>query len=75
MPSHDPKEFSVTPLESFPPMDAWDDWTEYDPAAWPRKVEKRYTLVPTGFSKVPDEAAEQLTEDDLREMLATSVRV
>jgi len=39
------------------------------------KVEQRYTLMPTGFSKVPDEAAEQLTEDDLREMLATSVRV
>jgi anaerobic selenocysteine-containing dehydrogenase len=28
-------------------MDAWDDWTEYDPAAWPRKVERRYMLVPT----------------------------
>jgi anaerobic selenocysteine-containing dehydrogenase len=47
MPSHDPKELSVTPLESFPPVDAWDDWTEYDPGAWPVKVEKRYTLVPT----------------------------
>lgn len=39
------------------------------------KVEQRYTLMPAGFSKVPDEAADQLTEDDLREMLATSVRV
>ncbi len=38
-------------------------------------VDQRYTLVPPGFSKVPDEAAEQLTEDDLRELLATSVRV
>jgi anaerobic selenocysteine-containing dehydrogenase len=38
---------SVTPLESFPPMDQWDDWVEYDAGAWPRKVERRYTLVPT----------------------------
>lgn len=39
------------------------------------RVRQRYTLVPPGFSKVPDEAAEQLTEADLREMLATSVEV
>ena len=38
---------SVTPLESFPPEDQWDDWKEYDPAAWPKRVEKRYSLVPT----------------------------
>ncbi|MGH7635376.1 MAG: molybdopterin-dependent oxidoreductase, partial [Gemmatimonadaceae bacterium] len=25
----------------------WADWVEFDPAAWPRKVEKHYTLVPT----------------------------
>jgi len=37
----------VTPLESFPPFEQWDDWVEYDAKAWPRKVEKRYTLVPT----------------------------
>ena len=36
-----------TPLESFPPTEQWDDWVEYDPAAWPRKVERRYRLVPT----------------------------
>ncbi|MEN8145166.1 MAG: hypothetical protein ABFS14_09465 [Gemmatimonadota bacterium] len=36
---------------------------------------QRYTLTPPGISKVPDEAAEQLTEADLRELLATSVRV
>src|SRR5512146_1115939 len=34
-------------LNAFPPVERWDDWVEYDPAAWPRKVEKRYTLVPT----------------------------
>jgi anaerobic selenocysteine-containing dehydrogenase len=34
-------------LSAFPPPERWDDWVEYDPAAWPRKVEKHYTLVPT----------------------------
>ncbi|MFN0242600.1 MAG: molybdopterin-dependent oxidoreductase [Planctomycetota bacterium] len=38
---------SVTPLESFPPMAQWDDWVEYDAKAWPKKVERRYMLVPT----------------------------
>ncbi|MFG0330172.1 MAG: molybdopterin-dependent oxidoreductase [Phycisphaerales bacterium] len=38
---------NTTPLESFPPLDRWDDWVEYDASAWPRKVEKRYSLVPT----------------------------
>ena len=34
-------------LQAFPPPDRWDDWREYDTKAWPRKVEKRYLLVPT----------------------------
>ena len=34
-------------LSSYPPSDKWDDWTEYDPAAWPEKVRRRYALVPT----------------------------
>jgi anaerobic selenocysteine-containing dehydrogenase len=34
-------------LQAFPPSEQWDDWREYDPKAWPRKVEKRYLLVPT----------------------------
>ncbi len=38
---------SQTPLESFPPMDQWDDWVEYEASAWPRRVERRYRLVPT----------------------------
>lgn len=38
---------SVTPLESFPPIDRWDDWVEFDAGSWPRRVEKRYMLVPT----------------------------
>ena len=42
-----PYDFTTTPLESFPPTDQWDDWVEYDAAAWPKKVQKRYMLVPT----------------------------
>ena len=46
-PDFHPDQWQVTPLESFPPFEKWDDWTEYDAKAWPRKVEKRYMLVPT----------------------------
>jgi hypothetical protein len=35
---------------------------------------QRYTLAPTWASKVPAEAAEQLEERELRELLATSVK-
>ncbi len=34
-------------LASFPPSERWEDWVEYDPAHWPRKVERHYRLVPT----------------------------
>jgi anaerobic selenocysteine-containing dehydrogenase len=34
-------------LRSFPPVERWSDWEEYDPAAWPRKVKRRYALIPT----------------------------
>jgi anaerobic selenocysteine-containing dehydrogenase len=34
-------------LASFPPPARWDDWSEYDPAQWPRKVSKHYSLIPT----------------------------
>src|SRR5690348_12734063 len=34
-------------LAAFPPPARWDDWSEYDPAQWPRKVSRRYTLIPT----------------------------
>ncbi|MGH2830978.1 MAG: formate dehydrogenase, partial [Actinomycetota bacterium] len=44
----------ITPLPAadgrmaqFPPPERWDDWTEYDAASWPRKVERRYMLIPT----------------------------
>jgi anaerobic selenocysteine-containing dehydrogenase len=34
-------------LTAYPPADRWDDWREYDPKAWPNRVERRYMLVPT----------------------------
>jgi len=34
-------------LTDFPPPDQWDDWTEYDPKSWPKKVKKNYSVVPT----------------------------
>ncbi len=40
-------DWQRTPLASFPPPDQWDDWMEYDAKAWPRKIERRYQLVPT----------------------------
>ncbi|MSR75251.1 MAG: formate dehydrogenase [Planctomycetes bacterium] len=39
--------WQIRDLASFPPMEKWDDWMEYDAKAWPRKVEKHYRLVPT----------------------------
>ena len=45
MPPREP--MTVTPLENFPPMEAWDDWVELDARAWPRRVEQHYVLVPT----------------------------
>jgi anaerobic selenocysteine-containing dehydrogenase len=44
-PSGEPWQF--TELRSFPPPEKWDDWVEYDPQAWPRRVERRYRLIPT----------------------------
>ena len=34
-------------LASYPPVERWDGWEEYDAAAWPRKVKRRYSLIPT----------------------------
>ncbi len=34
-------------LINYPPLEKWDDWVEYDPKAWPKKVPRHYTLVPT----------------------------
>lgn len=34
-------------LAAFPPKERWDDWVELDSAAWPRRQERRFMLVPT----------------------------
>jgi anaerobic selenocysteine-containing dehydrogenase len=38
---------TVRDLASCPPPERWQDWMEYDAKAWPRKVERRYELIPT----------------------------
>ncbi len=37
----------MTDLQKYPPFDRWHEWTELDAKAWPDKVERNYTLVPT----------------------------
>lgn len=34
-------------LQNYPPADRWDDWVEYDAKAWPERVARRYSLIPT----------------------------
>ena len=34
-------------LAQYPPPELWDDWTEWDSKAWPKKVPRNYSLVPT----------------------------
>ncbi|TNE88202.1 MAG: formate dehydrogenase [Deltaproteobacteria bacterium] len=34
-------------LSQYPPPEKWDDHVEWDGKAWPRKVARRYSLVPT----------------------------
>ncbi len=34
-------------MSQYPPPEYWDDWVEWDARAWPHKVARRYTLVPT----------------------------
>ncbi len=34
-------------LANHPPHDRWHDWTELDAQAWPKREERRYTIVPT----------------------------
>jgi anaerobic selenocysteine-containing dehydrogenase len=43
----DHSSLRTTPLETFPPPERWDDWEELDPKAWPRRITRRYSLVPT----------------------------
>ncbi|MFQ5669975.1 MAG: molybdopterin-dependent oxidoreductase [Acidobacteriota bacterium] len=42
-----PERPLLTPLASFPPEEQWDDWVDYDAAAWPRRVERHSMLVPS----------------------------
>ena len=37
----------MTELHNYPPSSEWHDWTELDAKAWPKKVERHYSLVPT----------------------------
>ncbi len=34
-------------MSTYPPPELWDDWVEWDAKAWPKRVPRRYTLVPT----------------------------
>jgi len=34
-------------MSSYPPVARWNDWVEYDGKEWPKRVARRYTLVPT----------------------------
>ena len=34
-------------MSQYPPAEKWDDWVEWDPRAWPRRVARRYMLIPT----------------------------
>jgi anaerobic selenocysteine-containing dehydrogenase len=38
---------TASKLSNYPPYERWDDWVEYDAKSWPKKVERRYSLVPT----------------------------
>ena len=38
---------SVRDRASCPPPERWGDWMEYDAKAWPRKIERRYEIIPT----------------------------
>lgn len=47
LPKLQPRPGRTGELAPFPPADRWDDWVEYEAAAWPRRVPRRYMLVPT----------------------------
>lgn len=34
-------------MSQYPPPSEWDDWVEWDGKLWPKKVARRYMLVPT----------------------------
>lgn len=49
-----PEKVSMTTIQhadgrmsQYPPPDKWNDWVEWDGKLWPKKVARRYMLVPT----------------------------
>ena len=53
-PNRTPKKIDMTTVQhpdgrmsQYPPTEMWDDWVEWDGKAWPKKVARHYTLVPT----------------------------
>ncbi|HZD06554.1 MAG TPA: molybdopterin-dependent oxidoreductase, partial [Longimicrobiales bacterium] len=49
-----PKQVDLTTVvhpdgrtSQYPPPEEWEDWVEWDGKEWPRRVARRYTLVPT----------------------------
>jgi anaerobic selenocysteine-containing dehydrogenase len=38
---------SCNHLAAYPPKERWDDWTELDSKAWPKRKERHYQLLPT----------------------------
>jgi anaerobic selenocysteine-containing dehydrogenase len=42
-----PQRVSPFELAVAPPPEQWEDWVELDSAAWPKRVEKHYRLIPT----------------------------
>jgi len=65
-PRTSPWELAVAPSP-----ERWDDWTELDPTAWPERVEKHYSLIPTicfncesacGLVAYVDKSSERITK-------------
>src|SRR5512139_3489286 len=44
---HAPERLADEGLVNYPPVEKWNDWTEYDPKAWPERKLRRYMLIPT----------------------------
>ena len=36
-----------TDLHSFPPIEKWDHWEEYEATSWPKKEKRAYSIIPT----------------------------
>ncbi|MBW7885076.1 MAG: molybdopterin-dependent oxidoreductase [Caldilineaceae bacterium] len=34
-------------MSQYPPVEKWDEWVEWDGKAWPKRVARRYMLIPT----------------------------